>query len=95
LSEVAFYFFLTPSTDVVSLIILCRWFPDSSALTLKKSDCPVPECLSIGHATCFQTASVEEVPYELAKKVDKSCFVSGILSPAFGLFNLRVWRGSG
>ncbi|HEY1477951.1 MAG TPA: hypothetical protein VGF37_09735 [Chthoniobacterales bacterium] len=89
MSEVAFYFLLTPSTDVVSFIILCRWFLDSSALTLKKSNCPVPECFSIGHASCFQTASVEEVPYELAKKVVKSCFVSGIRSPAFGLFNLR------
>ena len=46
---------------------------------------PVPQCFSIGYATCFQTASVEEVPYELAKKVVKSCFVSAILNPAFGL----------
>ena len=33
------------------------------------------------------------MPYELAKKAVKSCFISGILSPAFGLVHRLAYNG--
>jgi hypothetical protein len=64
--------------------IPCRLVPGNLGLTLEKSDYPVQQCFSIGHAMVSSEGFPEGSCLRAHGEGVKSCFDFGIRSPAFG-----------